>query len=77
MRLRSVAVKLNLCDQFTKNFKTVQNLNLFLLRGFSKVCFVDTENVDKKVVNSKLEFFKEAFIHVEFEKIEGNSVTLK
>lgn len=50
---------------------------MFLLPGFSKVCFMDTDNVEKNYVKSRIDLFKEAFEHVEFEKIEGNSPTLK
>jgi hypothetical protein len=50
---------------------------MFLLPGFSRTCFVDTDNVDKNLIRSRLDLFKEAFRHVEFERIEGNSIGLK
>lgn len=75
LRLRSVFSKLNLFDLSTRNQQFIENLAYFFEPGFNYFCFLDTENVDKGLVHSKVSMFKEAFPYVTFRTIEANEIT--
>lgn len=55
----------------------ISDINLFLLPGFSSICYLDTENVEKGKIYSKINTFKDAFPHIQFEKVEGNTFSYR